>query len=179
MSMTTFHPLARLLHWLMALLIVAMLFIGVSMVSDLSRTHPLLVELHKVTGLALLVLVVLRIAVRLSVAHPPLPADLPRVQRWAAGASHRLLYGLMLGMPLLGWAMLSAGGYPRPLDLPPLLPHDLQLYALLRLAHGWAGYALFAVIMLHLGAALRHAWVRRDGVLHSMWPSKRTRRDRA
>ncbi|AIR90928.1 cytochrome b [Pseudomonas cremoricolorata] len=176
MSRTTFHPLARLLHWLMALLIVAMLFIGVSMVSDLSRAHPLLVELHKATGLALLALVVLRIAVRLSVAHPPLPADLPRVQRWAAGASHLVLYGLMLGMPLLGWAMLSAGGYPRPLELPALLPHDLQLYAVLRVAHGWAGYALFAVVLLHLGAALMHAWVRRDGVLQSMLPSARRRR---
>ena len=105
-----FHPLARLLHWLMALLILAMLFIGVSMVVDLSPRHTVLLSLHKATGLALLLLVVLRIAVRLGVPHPPLPHDLPAPQRWAAAASHVLLYGLMLGMPLLGWAMLSAGG---------------------------------------------------------------------
>ncbi|MFG0499093.1 cytochrome b [Pseudomonas sp. YQ_13] len=170
MKPETFHPFARLLHWLMAVLILAMLLIGVSMVADLSLRHPVLISLHKATGLALLVLVVLRIAVRLAVPHPPLPNDLPKLQRWAAGASHLLLYGLMLGMPLLGWAMLSAGDYPRPLGLPAITPHNLQLYAVLRQAHGWAGYLLFATVLVHVGAALMHAWVRRDGVLRSMWP---------
>ncbi len=170
MKPATFHPLARLLHWLMALLILGMLFIGVSMVGDLSPRHPLLVELHKATGLALLLLVVIRIGVRLSLPHPALPADLPSLQRLAAKASHWLLYALMLAMPLLGWAMLSAGGYPRPLQLPAIAPHDLQLYAVLRQAHGWAGYLLFATVLIHLGAALMHALVRRDGVLRSMWP---------
>ncbi len=101
MKPEAFHPFARLLHWLMAVLILAMLFIGVSMVADLSLRHPVLIGLHKATGLALLVLVVLRIGVRLAVPHPPLPRDLPTLQRWAAGASHLLLYGLMLAMPLL------------------------------------------------------------------------------
>ena len=170
MKPEAFHPFARLLHWLMAVLILAMLFIGVSMVADLSLRHPVLISLHKATGLALLVLVVLRIAVRLTLPHPPLPNDLPKLQRWAAGASHLLLYGLMLAMPLLGWAMLSAGDYPRPFGLPAIAPHNLQLYAVLRQAHGWAGYLLFATVLVHVGAALMHAWVRRDGVLRSMWP---------
>lgn len=122
MKPQAFHPFARVLHWLMAVLILAMLFIGVSMVADLSLRHPVLISLHKATGLALLVLVVLRIAVRLTLPHPPLPNDLPKLQRWAAGASHLLLYGLMLAMPLLGWAMLSAGDYPRPLGLPAIAP---------------------------------------------------------
>ncbi|MFJ5183801.1 cytochrome b [Pseudomonas fulva] len=173
MKPTVFHPVARVLHWSMAILILAMLFIRVSMVTDLSVRHPVLVSLHKGTGLALLVLVIARIIVRLSIPHPPLPQDLPAVQRLAAGASHLLLYGLMLAMPLLGWAMLSAGGYPRPLDLPAIAPHDVQLYAVLRQAHGWAGYLLFATVLVHVGAALMHAWVRRDGVLRSMWPGPR------
>lgn len=177
MKPEAFHPFARLLHWLMAVLILAMLFIGVSMVADLSLRHPVLISLHKATGLALLVLVVLRIAVRLTVPHPPLPNDLPKLQRWAAGASHLLLYGLMLAMPLLGWAMLSAGDYPRPLGLPAIAPHNLQLYAVLRQAHGWAGYLLFATVLVHVGAALMHAWVRRDGVLRSMWPGPLRRGD--
>lgn len=170
MKPTAFHPLARLVHWLMAVLILAMLFIGVSMVNDLSNRHPLMIELHKATGLALLVLVVVRIALRLTLPHPPLPSDLPPLQRFAAGASHLALYALMLAMPVLGWAMLSAGGYPRPLQLPAIAPHDLQLYAVLRQAHGWAGYLLFATVLVHLAAALMHALVRRDGVLRSMWP---------
>lgn len=176
MKPTAFHPLARLLHWMMAVMILVMLFIGVSMVGDLSVRHPVLVSLHKATGLALLVLVTVRIIVRLSLPHPPLPRDLPLLQRWAAGASHWVLYGLMLAMPLLGWAMLSAGGYPRPLGLPAIAPHDLQLYAVLRQAHGWAGYLLFATVLVHVGAALMHAWVRRDGVMRSMWPGPLRRR---
>ena len=91
MKPEAFHPLARLLHWLMAILIVAMLFIGVSMVGDLSLRHPTLVELHKATGLALLVLVIVRIGMRLTLPHPALPHDLPALQRIAAGASHLLL----------------------------------------------------------------------------------------
>ncbi|WP_323600670.1 cytochrome b [Pseudomonas putida] len=177
MKPEAFHPFARLLHWLMAVLILTMLFIGVSMVADLSLRHPVLISLHKATGLALLVLVVLRIAARLTLPHPPLPNDLPKLQRWTAGASHLLLYGLMLAMPLLGWAMLSAGDYPRPLGLPAIAPHNLQLYAVLRQAHGWAGYLLFATVLVHVGAALMHAWVRRDGVLRSMWPGPLRRSD--
>ncbi|RWU21556.1 cytochrome B [Pseudomonas alkylphenolica] len=165
-----FHPLARLLHWSMAVLIIAMLFVGVSMIADLSPRHTLLISVHKAIGLALLVLVVIRIILRLTLPHPPVPTDLPPLQRLAAGASHLLLYALMLAMPLIGWGMLSAGGYPLPLQLPALLPHDLQLYAVLRRAHGWLAYLLFATVLVHLGAALVHALIRRDGVLRSMWP---------
>ncbi|MCY1424455.1 Prokaryotic cytochrome b561 [compost metagenome] len=111
-----------------------------------------------------------RIVVRLSFASPPLPSDLPAAQRWAAKASHVLLYALMLVMPLIGWGMLSAGGYPLPLSLPALLPHDLKLYAVLRTAHSWLAYLLFATVLVHLAAALVHGLVRRDGVLRSMWP---------
>ncbi|MDD0973450.1 cytochrome b [Pseudomonas fontis] len=163
-----FHPLSRLLHWLMALLILAMLFVGVSMVGDLSPRHTLLVGIHKLIGLALLVLVLIRIGVRLKYGAPALPGDLPALQRLAAKASHWLLYALMLAMPLIGWGMLSAGGYPIPLHLPALLPHDLKLYAVLRLAHGWLAYLLFATVLVHLAAALVHGLIRRDGVLRSM-----------
>lgn len=166
-----FDPFARVLHWGMAVLILAMLFVGVGMVASLSL-RPVLIDLHRPLGIALLLLAVIRLLYRWRHPPPPLPASLPRAQALAAKASHVALYAAMLAMPLLGWAMLSAGGYPVRMTssfaLPPILSPDPALYSLLRQAHGWLGYALFALILLHMAAALHHAWVRRDGVFEAM-----------
>ncbi|NKJ51377.1 cytochrome B [Burkholderia sp. SG-MS1] len=169
---THFSPLARLLHWTMAPLIVAMLFIGVGMVGSVSRAHNTLIAIHKPLGIALLLLVVLRVGVRLTHGSPPLPADMATPQRIAAKASHLVLYVLMAAMPLIGWAMLSAAGYPvtlyGPLHLPPIAPQNVELFAVLRALHTWLAYALFATVLLHLAAALFHGLIRRDGVFSSM-----------
>ncbi|MEG3194069.1 cytochrome b/b6 domain-containing protein, partial [Lysobacter sp. D1-1-M9] len=106
-----FDGLARLLHWTMAVLILAMLFIGVGMVASVTL-RPVLIDLHRPLGALILVLAVIRLANRWRSPPPPLPADMPRLQVLAAKASHWVLYGLMFAMPLLGWTMLSAGGYP-------------------------------------------------------------------
>jgi len=167
-----FTAVARLLHWLMAVLIVTMLFVGVGMVSTVSRLHDTLLALHRPLGIALLVLVVIRAGVRVTRGTPPLPADLPGWQRVGAKASHYALYAMMAAMPLIGWSMLSAGGYPVVLapgvQLPPIAPHNVTLYAWLRAAHTWVALALYATVLLHFAAALFHALIRRDGVLASM-----------
>lgn len=167
-AQTHFTPLARLLHWTMAPLLIAMLFIGVGMVATVSRAHDTLIAIHKPLGIALLLLVVLRVGVRLQRGSPPLPDDMAKPQRIAAKASHLVLYGLMAAMPLIGWAMLSAAGYPLPLHLPPIAPHNVVLFALLRALHTWLAFALFATVLLHLAAALFHGLIRRDGVFSSM-----------
>lgn len=168
---THFNVVARTLHWLMAAMIVTMLFVGVAMVSSLTL-RPALVDLHRPLGIAILLLVIVRLLNRLASPPPPLPADLPSLQRFAAKASHGLLYALMITMPLIGWSMLSAGGYPvvmfGALHLPAIAPHDPALYAVLRGAHTWLALLLSATVVLHLAAALFHAWVRRDGVFSSM-----------
>ena len=163
---------ARILHWLMAALILAMLLIGAGMVSTASERYPLLLAWHRPIGLAILILALIRIVVRLTHRPPPLPADLPPAQTALAKGSHYLFYLLMIAMPLIGWAMQSAGGYPVAVwpgfALFPILPHDVALYASLRQAHGLLAYAFFLLILGHLGAALFHGLVRRDGVLRSM-----------
>ncbi len=168
---THFNALARTLHWLMAAMILATLFIGAAMVGSLEQRAGLL-DIHRPLGVAILLLALVRLANRLRHAPPPLPADLPRWQANAAHASHWLLYALMLAQPLVGWAMVSAGGYPvtvfRGWDLPAILPHDATSYGWLREAHGVLAWLLFATVLLHLAAALFHAWVRRDGVFSSM-----------
>ena len=149
---------ARIIHWLMAAMILAMLFIGVGMVSTAGELYSRLVAIHRPLGVAILLFVIARILVRLTNRPPPLPTDLPLLQKLGAHGSHLALYVLMVAMPLVGWGMLSAGGYPvvmaGGLHLPPILPQNLFLYGLLRTAHTWLAFALFAVFLLHLAAAL-------------------------
>src|SRR5215469_2286427 len=87
-----FTPLQRLLHWLMAICILAMLFIGVGMVSTVNPKYLTLVAIHKPLGVAILVLALIRLAVRLRYGTPPLPADLPEPMRVAAKLSHYAFY---------------------------------------------------------------------------------------
>src|SRR4030081_3632298 len=107
-----FPAVSRLLHWLMAPMIVAMLFIGVGMAASLSHSHELLVAIHRPLGIAIFVLCVARIINRFISPPPELPDTVPSLQRFAAKASHIALYALMLIMPLVGWGMLSAARYP-------------------------------------------------------------------
>lgn len=176
-----FTLLQRTLHWLMAIAIIAMLFIGIGMVSIVVPAYVPLLATHKTLGIAILVLAVLRLAVRVIQGAPALPADLPVPMKLAAQLSHYALYALMIGMPLIGWAMLSAGGYPVVLlggiRLPALVGQSDALHTLLRNAHVTLAFALFALVLMHLAAALFHGLVRRDGVLASM-ASLRTGRDR-
>ena len=167
-----FTILQRLLHWLMAVCILAMLFIGVGMVSTVMPKYVPLLATHKTLGLAILVLALIRIAVRLRSGTPPLPLDLPPPMKLAAVLSHYALYALMIAMPLIGWGMLSAGAYPIVLlggiHLPAILPQSAAFHALFWTAHQYLGLAFFALILLHIAAALFHALIRRDGVFESM-----------
>jgi len=167
-----FPAASRLLHWLMAPMIVAMLFIGVGMAASVSTRYDLLVSIHRPLGVAIFALCVARIMNRFINPPPELPDTVPALQRFAAKASHITLYALMLIMPLVGWGMLSAARYPivlyGPLRLPPILPHNLTLYAWLRNLHTDLAYLLFAIVLAHFGAALYHALVRRDGVFGTM-----------
>ena len=171
-----FSIVSRLLHWIMAAMVVAMLFVGVAMVGSLADYHRL-VAIHRPLGIAVLALVAIRLVNRLINPPPPLPTDMPALLRLLAHASHWLLYGLMFAQPLVGWGMLSAAGYPIVLagawHLPAILPHDDALYALLRPLHTVLAYLLFATFLTHLGAALMHALIFRDGVFQSMTARRR------
>jgi cytochrome b561 len=169
-----FSPLQRLLHWLMAICVIAMFFIGVGMVSTVMPGYLPLIAIHKTLGIAILALVLLRLAVRVRSGAPSLPADLPAPMKLAAHLSHYALYGLMIVMPLLGWAMLSAAEYPVVLYgkkfLPAILPQSAAVHTLLWNAHYYLAFAFFALVLLHFAAALFHALVRRDGVFETIAP---------
>ena len=174
-----FPVLSRWLHWSMALMILAMLFIGIGMAATVSTRYAALVAVHRPLGIAILILVVLRLVNRWLNPPPHLPPTLPPWQRVAAQASHIALYALMFALPVVGWAMLSAAPYPigtvGALHLPPLLGPDPLVYAALRRAHTVLALLLFAVVLVHVGAALVHALIRRDGVFESMAWGRRDR----
>jgi cytochrome b561 len=169
-----FNPLQRVLHWVMAICILAMFFIGVGMVSTIAPKYLGLIEIHRSLGIILLILVLIRLAVRWRYGAPALPASLPIPMKLAAEWSHYLLYGLMIVMPLLGWGMLSAGDYPvvvfGGLRLPQILPQSEALHTILWDAHHYLAFVFFALVLMHIAAALMHALIRRDGVFAAMAP---------
>ena len=174
MTMTPHRPFpvfSRILHWTMAVLVLAMLFIGIGMVSSVSAYHQL-VAIHKPLGILVLVLVAIRLVNRLVNPPPPLPEGMPPWQRFAALGSHVLLYILMFAVPLVGWAMLSAARYPvvlyGALQLPPIMPQNPELFAVLRETHTVLALLLFVTFLAHFGAALMHALIFRDDVFPSM-----------
>jgi cytochrome b561 len=173
-NLQRFSPLQRILHWLMAAIIIAMLFIGVGMVSSIGPRYLALISIHKTLGILVLILALVRLAVRLLYGAPALPATLPRPMKLAAHLSHYVLYALMIAMPLLGWAMLSAAQYPVVLlgdiRLPMIVSPSESLHTLLWSAHHYLAFVLFAVVLLHAAAALFHALVRHDGVFETMAP---------
>jgi cytochrome b561 len=169
-----FTPLQRALHWIMAVCILAMLFLGVGMVSTIAPEYLTLVGIHKPLGILILILALIRLVVRLVYGAPPLPLDLPEPMKLAAYLSHYALYALMIAMPLIGWAMLSAADYPvtlwHSIWLPQIVPQSASLHTLLWNAHFYLAFLFFALILMHLAAGLFHALIRRDGVFDAMGP---------
>ncbi|WP_077000534.1 cytochrome b [Variovorax sp. KK3] len=166
-----FTLVQRLLHWSMAIGVLTMLFVGVGMVATVDRAYLALVEFHKTLGIAVLLLAVLRLIVRWRNGAPALPSSMPEPMKIAAKLSHLAFYALMIAMPLIGWSMLSAADYPvvvAGIRLPSILPPNPELHSLLWAVHRTFAFCLFALFLLHLAAALFHAWVRRDGVFETM-----------
>jgi cytochrome b561 len=166
-----FPLFSRILHWTMAVMILAMLFIGIGMVGSVAAYHSL-ISIHRPLGILVLILVAVRLVNRLLDPPPPLPEGMPGWQRFAAHGSHIVLYALMFAVPLVGWAMLSAARYPvvlyGPLLLPPIAPQDPELFAALRATHTVLALLLFATFLAHLSASLMHALIFRDDVFPSM-----------
>jgi cytochrome b561 len=168
-----FTALSRLLHWLMAPMVLSMLCLGVAMIVSVANYHRL-VSIHRPLGISILILVVIRYVNRKLNPPPPLPPTMSAQERRAAMASEMMLYALLFALPLVGWGMLSAAGYPivlyGSLHLPPIFPHNVILYAFLRKAHTVLAYLLFSMFIAHLGAILFHTLIVRDGILLRMAP---------
>ena len=170
-----YDPLAKTLHWLTLLAVAGMFALGWVMVGmKLGPAKLQYFSWHKWLGLSIFLLTLLRLAWRLLRPPPPLPDTMPGWERLTARGAHGLLYLLLLAMPLTGWVMSSAGGFPVVLygvmPLPDLVARDPALAETLTHAHHLEGWVLLALVGLHALAALKHHFVDRDAVLRRMLP---------
>jgi cytochrome b561 len=169
----TYSRTAKVLHWLIALLIVAQLVIGWTMPHVGKGTLPVgEIGWHVTVGVLIMLLVALRIVVR--VARPPAgaPRAVGRVD-WLGQGVHALLYLLMVVVPVLGWANASsrdwAVGLTSWLELPRIMPVGSKLGHDFGDLHGNLAVVLAVLIGLHVLAGLYHHFVRRDDTLRRMW----------
>jgi cytochrome b561/polyisoprenoid-binding protein YceI len=173
---------AKILHWLIALLIIGMLAVGWTMNSLPNGTLKFsLFQWHKSFGITVLLLSLCRLVWRLTHPAPPLPSDMPGWEKFAARATHVLFYVLIIAMPLLGWVMVSAsplglptilfGVIPWPhLPVIPTLENKKEVGHMAAEAHGFLAYALAGLLVLHVGAALKHHFIAKDDILTRMAP---------
>ncbi|MCU9945891.1 cytochrome b [Pseudomonas sp. PDM13] len=165
------------LHWLMLVLIAAV-YACIELKGNFpkgSDTRELLKQWHFMLGLSVLALVLLRILARLLSKTPPIIPNPPAWQNALAKLMHLALYGLMLGLPLAGWLILSAAGKPIPffgLELPPLLEKNPDLAGQIKEVHETVGVIGYWLIGLHAVAALFHHFVSRDDTLKRMLPGR-------
>ncbi|MDP2826174.1 MAG: cytochrome b [Sulfuritalea sp.] len=174
-SGTGYTGVAIGLHWLIAFAIVGSFALGLYMQDlPLSPQKLKLYSWHKWAGVTIFLCVVLRLGWRLLHRPPEMPAGMPAWQRKAAEAAHVLLYLLMFAVPLSGWLMSSAKGFQTVwfgmLPLPDLLAKNEELGDLLQQLHRLLNYSMAALVMAHLGAALKHHFIDRDDVLTRMLP---------
>lgn len=168
---------AKALHWVIALIIFGLLGLGFYMTDlALSPTKLKLYSWHKWAGVTVFALVVVRLAWRAAHRPPALPAHMGALERFAAHAGHHLLYVLMVVIPLSGWLMSSAKGVQTVwfgvLPLPDLLVKDKEVGDLLQTLHMSLNFVLIAVLLGHIGAALKHHFINRDDVLARMLPRR-------
>lgn len=168
--------LSQTLHWLIVALIITQVTLA-SMAADLPlgpRKIKLLAT-HKSIGITILALVCVRVLWRWSNPTPVLPETLKPYERTAARATHGLLYALLFALPLSGWMMSSARGFPVSyfgfFTLPDLVPKSRPLYEMLLTTHGVLAAILIALAGLHALAALRHHFWLKDDVLRRMLPA--------
>ena len=179
-----YSTVAILLHWLIAVMIIGMVVMGIYMTGlpDARMSEKFeLYQLHKSFGITVLLLSLIRLGWRLTHRAPPLPAEMPGWEQWAARLTHVAFYLLMIGIPLSGWAMVSAS----PWNLPTVLfgtidwPH-LPYFStvadkpategMLKDLHEALAFGTVALLLLHVAAALKHHFIEGDDVLARMLP---------
>lgn len=164
---------ARSIHWLTALMVLTMVPAGLVMIRiEGGALQNQLFDFHRSVGIVLMILTVFRLAYRLTHRPAPLPDSMPGWQKLAASATHIFLYGFLLVNPFLGWVATSAYGARISVfglfTMPEIVAKDRVLSEQLFQVHLVLGLLFTAAVLMHIGAALYHGIIRRDGVLSRM-----------
>jgi cytochrome b561 len=168
-----YGAVAMLLHWGVALLVFAQIWLGWWMLDLPDKAQAYWFNLHKSIGLTIALLVLARFAWRLRHPPPALPASIPRWRVRAARINHSMLYAALLAQPLAGYLGSSFSGYPiRYFGL--LVPgwgwNAPALKELFSAVHLGLSYLISVLVLLHIAAALKHLLIDRDGVFQRMLP---------
>ena len=178
MSATTkkYKARSRFIHWVMAILVIAMIPVGFLMVQQgLSRSlQNTLFITHKNVGVLLLILIAVRLFNRWRTPPRLEPIKMAPIQEVAAHMTHLAFYAFLLIMPLAGYIRVRAGGFPieslDALGIPALVPRSEALAEAAKMVHLYGSYAIAGLILMHIGAACFHAIALKDGVMSRMWP---------
>lgn len=166
---------ARWFHWITVVLLIVLATAGVwgtSFEPKDEALKDLLSDIHESTGVALFVIVVLRLLRRMANPPAPLPSRLPRTVRFASRTNHALLYAMLLVQPVIGFLDTNAWGFPvtwaRLVPIPSPIGHNESIAPWLSSMHEWGAIVFAALVTAHLGGAAYHGLIRRDGVVRRM-----------
>ena len=166
----------RALHWATALLMAAVVVLA-WVLPEHAGSDSTLLMLHKAVGITILALTALRLVVRNTSRLPADSDAVSRLEALAARATHVVLYGILLAMPVSGYLTAAARGRATSMfglfDIPALVPQSAALHDAAWAVHGFGQMAVYWVIGIHAAASLFHLVVRRDGVMDRMWPGLR------
>lgn len=183
-SVTTpqsYHPVAKFIHWLTALLIISLLALGWTMDNFTGPSKFTVFQLHKSLGISVLLLSIIRLGWRLTHRAPPLPISMKISEKFLAHSAHVLFYILILVMPFTGWALVSTAQHRIPTVLFGLIPwpsltflsnleNRQEIHETFGDAHNAIAYIIFGLLILHVAAALKHHFVSHDDILTRMAP---------
>jgi cytochrome b561 len=174
-----YDPVAIALHWIVSISVFFMIGLAWYMIQIPKGTpdRAFFFNLHKSIGVTLAIIVLFRVFWRWNHQPPPLPAEIPRWQVNGAKLSHALLYTLLVFMPVVGFIASNFSKYGVTyfglFKIGPLFAENKVLYDLFQGFHNVASWVLVAVIVIHVGAALKHLMIDKDGVFFRMIPGNR------
>lgn len=184
----SYDSIAKFLHWGIGLAILFMIALGWYM-GEVPKSDPMrfsYYQLHKSVGITILLLSFLRLGWRFAHSPPPLPESMRVWEKFLAKFVVAAFYALMIGIPLLGWALVSSSPRNIPTILFGLIPwphlpvlseleHKKEISEQLGEIHGFLAYSVLALLVLHVSGALKHHFIQRDDTLLNMTPRSLSR----